>query len=172
MILLGYAATVGYVLLLIFALGPVVQRRFGLETSRKVIHTMLFMVWVLIDIFFRGTIHQLVIPILFLVLNALSYRFHLYGSVEREEDNHPGTVYFAAAITVVMGLSLLDARLYLPGGAAAFCLTFGDGFAAMVGQRVPSRRLQGRKTRAGFAGCFAASAAALLIFSTLWWPQL
>ena len=52
MIFLGYAVTLGYVFFLIFALGPLVQRHTNTETSRKLIHTGLFLVWVLIDVFF------------------------------------------------------------------------------------------------------------------------
>lgn len=53
MIFLGYAVTLGYVFFLIFALGPLVQRHTNTETSRKLIHTGLFLVWVLIDVFSR-----------------------------------------------------------------------------------------------------------------------
>lgn len=168
----GYIVILLYVFCLIYLAGPLVQRRTDLETSRKMIHTMLFMAWVLIDLFFRHTIHQIVIPVIFLILNALSYKYRLYGSVEREEKNHMGTVYFAMAITAVMTAAYFVPALYLPSGAAAFCLTFGDGFAALVGYHVKSCRIRPGKTIAGFAACCLGSLAAMLVFRVSYWPDM
>lgn len=172
MIILGYAVILCYVFALIFLLGPLVVKAAGGETSRKIIHTMLFMVWVFIDLFFKNTIHQIIIPVIFFVLNTLSYKFKIYKSVEREENNHLGTIYFAVAITVVMTLAYFFPALYYPSGAAAFCLTFGDGFAALIGYNFPSRKLRGGKSILGFFSCFAASAVCLTAFRLIYWPEL
>lgn len=168
MILLGYAATLGYVFFLIFALGPVVQKRTNTETSRKLIHTGLFLVWVLIDLFFKDTVHQIIIPVIFLVLNTLSYKYDIYKSVERVEDNHKGTIYFAAAITVVMTAAYFLPELYYPSGIASFCLTFGDGFAAMIGYNTDTRKLRNSKSLAGSIACIASSIIALNIFAAVY----
>lgn len=172
MTILGYAVILSYVFALIFLLGPMVLKAAGGETSRKIIHTMLFMVWVFIDLFFKNTLHQIIIPLIFFVLNTLSYKFKIYKSVEREEGNHLGTIYFAIAITVVMSLALIFPQLYLPSGAAAFCLTFGDGFAALIGYNFPSRKLRGGKSILGFVSCFTASGLCLFAFRQLYWPEL
>ncbi len=172
MIVLGYAVILAYVFALIFLLGPLLVKAANGETSRKVIHTMLFMVWVFIDLFFRNTVHQIVIPVIFLVLNTLSYKFKIYKSVEREENNHLGTIYFAIAITVVMTLARFFPALYYPSGAAAFCLTFGDGFAALMGYNFPSRKLRGGKSVLGFLSCFGASVLCLAVFRLLYWQEL
>lgn len=172
MIICGYIAILAYVFALIFLIGPWLVKAAGGETSRKVIHTMLFMVWGLIDIFFRDTVHQIIIPVIFLVLNSLSYKFKIYKSVEREENNHLGTIYFAIAITAVMTMAYFFPVLYYPSGAAAFCLTFGDGFAALIGYNFPSRKLRGGKTILGFLSCAAASALCLVVFKAIYWPQL
>ena len=172
MIIAGYLTILGYVFALIFLLGPLVVKWANGETSRKITHTMLFMVWVFIDIFFRDTIHQIIIPIIFLILNALSFKFKIYKSVEREDNNHLGTVYFAIAITVVMTLAYFFPELYYPSGVAAFCLTFGDGFAALMGYNFPSRKLRGGKSILGFFSCFGASVLCLLAFKMLYWNDL
>lgn len=172
MILAGYLCVLGYVFALIFLLGPLVLKAANGETSRKITHTMLFMVWVFIDIFFRDTIHQIIIPVIFLVLNSLSFKFKIYKSVEREDNNHLGTIYFAIAITMVMTGAYFFPQLYYPSGVAAFCLTFGDGFAALIGYNFPSRKLRAGKSILGFGACFAASALSLLAFRWLYWPEL
>lgn len=172
MIILGYIINFGYIFLLIFGLGEVLRKRGGVEDSRKVIHMGLFAVWVFLDLFFRGTIHQILLPLAFLVLNSLSYKFKIYKSVEREDNNHFGTIYFAAAVSAIMIVSYFRESLYICTGAAVFCLTFGDGAAALAGQHIPSRRITESKTLAGFFGCFAASLISLLAFKLIWWQEL
>ena len=162
--LLGYACILGYIFLMIFALGPVIQRLSDLEVSRKAIHISLFAVWLLIDLFFRDSIHQIIVPVLFILFNSLSRRFRIFKSVEREQDDHPGTVYFAVAVTLILTLAYFVPSFYYPSGVAVFCLTFGDGFAALVGHLVPSRKLYENKTAAGFLAGFAASALSLQVF--------
>lgn len=171
-IVLGYLVVFAYVFILIFALGHIIKVKTNLETSRKLVHTMLFMVWVFIDIFFKNTVHQIVIPIAFLVLNVISYRFKLFKSVERDENNHCGTIYFAIAITVVMAISYFYKELYLASGVASFCLTIGDGFAALVGYNVHSPKVKGSKSLYGFIACFIATLIALFCFKVIWWNTL
>lgn len=172
MIVAGYVITFAYVFFLIFILGNFIQRHTNTETSRKTIHTMLFMVWVFIDLFFKHSIHQVILPVAFLILNALSYKFKIYKSVEREDQNHLGTVYFAIAITIVMALAFWIPDLYLPTGVAAFCLTVGDGFAALVGYNFKSMKIRENKSILGMGACFAASSVALFIFRLIYWPRL
>lgn len=174
MIVAGYVITFAYVFFLIFVLGSVIRKRTNIETSRKTIHTMLFMVWVFIDLFFKNSIHQVILPVAFLILNALSYKFKIYKSVEREDQNHLGTVYFAIAITAVMAAAYWRPELYLPTGVAAFCLTVGDGFAALIGYNFRSKKVREREGKSilGMGACFAASCAAVTAFRLIWWPRL
>lgn len=168
----GYILIFSYVFMLIFCAGPLLKKKTDVEFSRKTVHIALFVVWVLIDLFMKNTVHQVIVPFVFLVLNWLSYKFHFYKSLEREENDHMGIVYFAAAVLVVMTLSLFFPSLYLPGGAAIFCLTFGDGFAALIGSRVSSRKIREHKSVAGYVACGLACMTALFSFRALYWPQL
>ena len=164
MILLGYLLCISYVLGLIFLVGPCVKKYSNVETSRKAIHILLFVVWILIDLFLKDTVHQIIVPVIFVILNALSYKFRFYKSVEREEGNHFGTVYFAVAITVLLSVAYIYPEFYMPGGIAIFCLTFGDGFAALVGYNFKSRKLLGNKSLLGFFACGAAAFLSVLVF--------
>lgn len=168
MIIGGYVACIAYVFFLIFAVGPFVQKKTSIESSRKTIHTMLFVVWVLIDIFLKNTIHQIIVPVIFIILNALSYKFKFYKSVEREEGNHLGTVYFAIAITVIMTVAYFFPTMYYATGIASFCLTVGDGFAALIGYNTKSRKLISTKTLNGTISCIVASAICIFAFCSIY----
>lgn len=168
MILTGYLVIFTYIFLLIFIIGPLVKKLTNLETSRKIIHILLFMVWVFIDIFMKNTIHQVIIPIIFLILNSLSYKFSIYKSIERSDNNHLGTIYFAVVITIIMLLSLIYPDLYYCSGVATFALTFGDGFAALIGYNTKSLKIRNNKSLNGFIGCFIATLFSSLIFSYIY----
>ena len=88
----GYILVFSYILLISYGLGPVVRRLTNGETSRKCIHILLFFVWVLMDRYHKGTVHQVLLPTMFIGLNLLSHRFGLCKSIERTEGNHFGTV--------------------------------------------------------------------------------
>ena len=168
----GYIAVFAYVFFLIFFAGEIIKKKTNLETSRKTIHSMLFVVWVFIDVFFANTIHQIIIPVSFLIINTLSYKYKIYKSVERENGNHYGTIYFAMAITIVMTVAYFKREMYLESGVAAFCLTLGDGAAALVGYNFESRKLREAKSLYGFIACFFAAFIALLCFKFIWWSTL
>lgn len=165
MIVWGYLVIFAYIFGLIFLMGPIVNKLFGTECSRKIVHVMLFLVWIFIDIFFRHTLHQIIIAVVFLILNALSYKFKFYKSVERENENHLGTVYFAAAISVILAVAYFWRDFYYPSGISVFCLTFGDGFAALIGYHTKTRHLRSHKTLGGTIACFLATAVAVYLFS-------
>lgn len=168
MIILGYLIIFTYIFLLIFLIGPLIKKVTNLETSRKIIHIFLFMVWVFIDLFMKNTIHQVIVPIIFLILNSLSYKFNIYKSVEREDNNHFGTIYFAIAITIIMFLSLLFPKYYYASGIAVFALTFGDGFAALIGYNTNTKKICKDKSISGFISCFVATTFSTYIFSSFY----
>ena len=112
------------------------------------------MVWVLIDYYFKNTIHQIIIPVTFIAINYLSYKFKIFKSIEREEDNHLGTVYFSIAITAIYTVAFFIPELYIYTGISTFCLTFGDGFASFIGSSIKSMKIKDSKSIVGFIACF------------------
>ena len=165
MVLKGYIAIFGYIFLLIFWMGNIIRNKTNVEISRKTIHIMLFAVWVLIDIFLKYTVHQVIIPVIFIILNVLSYKFGIYKSVERTNQNHLGTVYFAIVVTLVMLMSYINHDLYYCSGLAILCLTFGDGFASMIGHSYKSRKIYGEKSLYGTIACAMASILSMFLYT-------
>ena len=168
MVLIGYITIFTYIFTLIFIIGPLVKKITNLETSRKIIHILLFAVWIFLDIYMKNTYHQVIVPIIFLVLNTLSYKFNIYKSVERKEDNHLGTIYFAIVITIIMLLGLLFPKCYYCSGIAVFCLTFGDGFAALIGYNTNTKKIYQNKTLSGFISSFISSFISVFIFTQIY----
>lgn len=168
MIILGYLIIFTYIFTLIFFIGPLIKKLTNLETSRKIIHIFLFAVWIFLSIFMKDTIHQVIVPVIFLFLNCLSYKFNIYKSVEREENNHFGTIYFAIAITLIMLFVFIYPKYYYSSGIATFALTFGDGFAALIGYNTNTSKIYQNKTISGFISCFIATTFSSIIFSSFY----
>lgn len=130
--LIGYAFLFGVIL----GVGAAYKAfRFPPELSRKLIHILICFTWLVLYRFFAGSWQVLVMPVSFVIINALSLKYRFFKGMEREgEKSTPGTVYYALAITLLMGLSLVLPQTLIPGGIAVFCLSFGDGFAAIAGE--------------------------------------
>lgn len=142
-IILGYVLSFGYVAALIGFVGLLKKIfKFELEVSRKLIHTFLAFTWVILYHYLRGTWHFVIMPFIVIFVNALSYKFKIFKMFERDDSdgkNHFGTIYFAIVMTIMAALTQFFPELMIPYGVAVFCLSFGDGAAALFGSMVKSK---------------------------------
>ena len=163
MVIIGYIVALSYVALMIFGVGEVVRRKAGVAISRKIVHTSLFMLWCFFDLFFKGTIHMIIVPILFIIINTISYKKKLFDSIEGEKG-HYGTILFAVAVTIMMTAAYVWPEFYYPAGIGIVCLTFGDGASALCGYAIHSRKIYKEKTLSGFFGGIIFCFIGLMIF--------
>lgn len=163
--LIGYAYLFGVIL----GVGAAYKLfKFPSELSRKLIHILICFTWLILYRFFEGSWQILVMPVSFVIINALSLKFKFFKGMEREgEKSTPGTVYYAMAITVLMALSLIFPKTLIPGGIAIFCLSFGDGFAAIAGEFFGKHSPKITKTKSliGSAACMVFAVIGVYILS-------
>lgn len=138
--------------------------------TRKMIHIGAGMwVWGILYFFDHWTIG--LIPFAtFIVLNYLFYRQQTFKAMDTEQST-PGTVYFAASITILYGL------LWRTGGgidrapiatSAVMAMTWGDAMASLVGTRWGSHKYTVFGHTRSWEGSAAMAAFSLLaIFVTL-----
>jgi len=167
--LLGYLIGYGFLFAVILGTGLAYKIfKFPSEVSRKIIHISICFTWIIIYEFFVGSWQSLVMPISFIIINALSLKYHFFKGMEREgEKSTPGTVYYAMAITLLFASALIWPETLIPGGVATFCLSFGDGFAALFGEFFGKRSPKITKTKSlvGSVACFVFSVIGIYIFS-------
>ena len=166
-----YLIVYAYIFLDIFLVGQIFKKS-QTEVKRKVIHILLFGVWILIEMFFKNTIHQVIIPFTFIIINFLSYKFKIFKDIEREENNHFGTVYFGIAVFIVMLFCYIFPEYFMYSGIAVFCLTFGDGFASLIGTLVKSPKIKDSKSISGFLACFLFTFLSLIAFKYIYMLEL
>ena len=167
--LFGY----GY-LFLVFVVMTLLQKifRLSVETSRKLTHIAIGYTWVILYRYFIlpeevMAFEVLVLPISFIIINAVSYRYKILTLIERTDDrhNHPGTVYYAIAITLLMAFTILFPITVIPSGIAVFALSLGDGSAALVGSLFGKKGpfLRKDKSLQGTIACFFGATASVYL---------
>ena len=168
---LGYLFSYGYVLFVLLL--AVIADKFKLlsqEGRRKLVHVLLVFTWVIMITYLKGTIHLIVIPASFVLLNTVSYlkakkadgsAIPILSSMERSgEEETPGTVYYALSIMIMGIITLIDETWFIPCGIGLFCMAFGDGMAGVVGKKargIFARHITGEKSLGGTLACIVFS---------------
>lgn len=89
--------------------------------------------------------------------------------ISSDDDNAPGTVYYAVAMTAVAAVGCFIPDVMLPFGIGIFCTSIGDGAAGLIGQLVKKNnpRIYGKKTLFGAAANFVCSFFSAFIMSAV-----
>ena len=182
----GYLLSYGYVFLCLFGAGRLSgMLNWTREMTRKCIHVSLAVTWLILCRNLAGTVHMVIIPVTFVLLNYLSYRAGKYtsetvdkksslpavmmGIMERDgEAETPGTVYYAVSITLLsIGVIIFKEAGIFPSTVGMFCLAFGDGMAGIAGKYsrgLLANHIWGSKTYGGTLCCMVCSAAVCAVF--------
>ena len=146
-----YALVLSYVFVFsVIIIATILQKVFGLTNnfSRKVVHIGVGN-WVGVAWFFFDNFWLVLIPpISFIILNYLSYRFTLIKTMELEEKN-PGTIYYAISLTILTALTFYAQPFRIMPYVGIITMTWGDGMAAVIGQKWPSRIIKSGRTWSG-----------------------
>jgi len=158
-----------YVALILGAAELVRRRaRLSVDFTRKVVHVGVGL-WVIPTLlWFESWPLAIIPPATFVVLNAVSQRFSLLGSVETGEKNVGTTLFPLAFIALIAWFWPRGRPDVIAGGILVLAL--GDAAAAIVGKRWGRHRYRiGSAVRSweGSAAMFAASLLALALASGL-----
>lgn len=146
----------------VLGLAAVVQKLGGsAEFSRKIVHILLSN-WILLAIaVYRNEWTASILPAVFIPLNYLSYRKGLFSAIERDEDNTPGTIWYAVSLFL---LCFASYSLDMPWLAACGMLAmgYGDGLGALIGKQWGKSKFPGLYSKKSLEGLFS-----VMIFSGL-----
>lgn len=169
--LIGIGVSIGFVLLVI-GLATLLEKMGKLsgEGSRKFIHVLVSNWWLIAMAFFDTALWASVVPLLFIVVNYISYKKQVFKSMERGgglEDL--GTVYYAISLFLLALWSFSIEKPYI-GGLGILIMGYGDGFAAVFGKYFAKRHFKVFGSQKSILGCsvmFIASTAVAYGF-VLW----
>lgn len=125
--------------------------KFGEENSRKYVHILLSNIWFIYLLFIDKIIPACILPVIFVFINTLSYKFKLIKSIEREENDGFGTIYYAISMLIVSIISYSAGKPII-GATGILIMGYGDGFAAIIGKRIKSKKYKIVNTTKSIAG--------------------
>lgn len=135
------------------------------EDARKVVHIMAGFGWIILEQFFEGTVHTVIITGTFVVITFFSsyVKSDYFSFMEIGEGNH-GTAYFTISMFLMAIVSFVVPTLFFPFGIGIICLSCGDGMAAIVGTKFgkKSKKIIGNKSIIGFVTCIVSSIVSII----------
>lgn len=162
MIIKGYVFSILYVLVCLLVAMGIYKLGAPKHVTRKIVHILVGFEWVILYHFFGApSLNFLAVCVLFLLLLLLEYKLSLVPMMSSDGDNAPGTVYYAAAMSIMALVTLFLPNMIYPFGISVFCTSLGDGFAGLAGQAVKRHNVKiwNQKSLVGsivnFAVCFA-----------------
>ncbi|TPW07966.1 MAG: phosphatidate cytidylyltransferase [bacterium] len=143
------------------------------EITRKIIHIGVG-TWIIpTTLFFDSPWMAIIPPASFVLINLLSYRFHLVKAME-DGDRNPGTIYFPLAFVILILLfwpggiwadqaaGIPERAARLPALAGILVLAWGDAAAAIIGRAVGRHRYRAFGATRSYEGSLA-----FVVFGTL-----
>ncbi len=81
-IFLGYLFTYIYVFFILIILGILKSKKIIKEqTSRILVHILMGFTWIIMNYFFKISIHMIILPITMVLFNYISYKFNIMKSM-------------------------------------------------------------------------------------------
>lgn len=171
---LGVVVSGVYVAVVLAVSMLLARRGASAEVTRKIVHIGLGGWWIIAAWFFTSAWWAAALPAAFILVNGYAYRKQRLTFMAREEaEDTPGTVYYAVSLAVLALFSFGIGAPYV-GALGVFCMSFGDGFAAVLGKRFggqPMPLCGGRKSVVGSATMFFVSLASCVVVLLAPWPE-
>jgi phytol kinase len=154
-------------------LAALLQKRRVLSPAdtRKVIHIGVAHWWIIAMATMSSPLVASIGPASFILINILTLRLGLLPAMDAAAGRgNLGTVWFPVSLLVLVNLCWRGIMPAWMGGVGVLTMGWGDGLAALVGERLPRPGLAfwgGRKSLAGTTAMFAASLVVGFVFLSL-----
>lgn len=138
--LIGVVISIAFVFLILIVSETIRKRgHFSKEFTRKFVHIGVAHWWIVAMYLIRDLRYAVIPPIIFVLLNYLSYKKDLIKSMERGKDRSDlGTVYYPISLIILLLMTwdkgLLGSGVKYLGALGILIMGYGDGFAAIVGK--------------------------------------
>lgn len=165
-ILLGYIFTYSYLFIVLVGTN-LVQKifKFDKEISRKIIHILVGLSWFIMVYYFNTSWHLIIPPFTFIIINYISYKKRIFSSMERDNKDSKGTIYYALSFTILASLTVLNKEFLPYYGMGVLSMAIGDGLAPFIGKLSIDKIGKSDKTYAGFLTIFTCTFLIMLMFS-------
>lgn len=153
---------VSYLYIVLVIMGAKIFEKKGQEASRKFIHIMLGNWWFIAMYYFTNVFFAAFVPATFILINYLSYKKDLIKVMEREQQDGLGTVYYAMSLLILVIVSFGIYKTPSLGLIPNLVMAYGDGFAALFGKAIKSKKYKLGDTKKSIAGSIT-----MMVISTI-----
>ena len=165
-IFLGYLLTYIYVFLILIILGILKKKKLIKEnTSRKLVHILVGFSWIIMYYYFELSIHMIILPITIVIFNFLSYKFNIAKSMEEENKDSMGTIFYAFGFVILASITYFFPKFYPFYGIGIFSMCLGDGIAPFIGKKFNKKIGKTNKTYAGSLIVFLSTFIVIVCFT-------
>lgn len=143
------------------------------ELSRTFTHILVMNWWFIASFMIKDYWLAISAPIFFIIFNTLNVIYNWIPSIntKRRDSNH-GPIYYSVAVFLLTAVTFHTPSLHIVGGIGLLVMAYGDGFAALIGQKYgkhPYTIFKGHKT---FEGSFAMLLVSMIVITTYQLLQL
>ncbi|ONI45847.1 hypothetical protein AN641_03100 [Candidatus Epulonipiscioides gigas] len=127
------------------------------EYSRKFVHILSSNWWFICIKFFDNIYEPLFITCSFLIVNIINYKYPIFISIKRTENNSLGEIFYSIGfiILVLISYTIGDLKIGLLG---SLVMGYADGLAAIIGTSFPYKKFYNNKTLSGCITFFCVTA--------------
>ena len=161
--IIGIIVSVVFIFFIIF-ISSLVSKKHS-EVSRKIVHIGVCNWWIIVMLLFDNVIYASTVPVLFVVVNYLSYKKDIFKSMERDDKKSLGTVYYAISCLVLTLFSFLWFNDKMHAGIGLFAMGYGDGLAALIGTRFKSKEFKIFGNKKSLLGCITMFVVCMIVIS-------
>lgn len=167
-----YGIVVSLVLIvLVLGISTLLQKKNILneEGTRKFVHISVSNYWLIAMYFFSNSWWASLVPLLFIIVNYLSYRYSFISAMERSDQEKAslGTVYYPISLTVLSLFTFSQFSSPYVGAIGILSMGYGDGLAGIVGSQWGKKKLSVINRQKTILGTFTMFVVTFLVITGL-----
>lgn len=138
------------------------------EFSRTFVHIAVAHWWIIAMLWIDNYYYALSVPVFFILFNTVNIFTNWIPAINSSKKyNNWGTVYYAISVTLLTALTFISTEMKVVGGIGILSMGYGDGFAALIGQKYGKHTFtvfKGSKSLEGSLAMFVVTLVVLSLF--------
>ena len=143
------------------------------EFSRTFTHILVMNWWLIATFFIKDYWLAITAPILFVIFNTLNVIYYFIpANNTKRRDSNKGPIYYALAVFILTAATFHTPSFHIVGGIGLLVMAYGDGFAALIGQKYGTHTYTIFKGHKTFEGSFTMLVVSMIVITTYQYLQL
>jgi len=143
------------------------------EFSRTFTHILVINWWFIASFMIKDYWLAISAPIFFIIFNTLNVIYNWIPSINtKRRDSNKGPIYYAIAVFILTAATFHTPSFHIVGGIGLLVMAYGDGFAALIGQKYGTHNYTIFKGHKTLEGSFTMLVVSMIVITTYQYLQL